>query len=311
MNFMLHTSEFNLHYWIAFCILIIFLTIVNAFVMPRLFRGIKADIMSTLFWIVSAISYCVFLSHIPTKINHSIHFLTGYLIELSLSVDNVFVFIMIFEKLKISFNHQHKILNIGIVSAIIMRLMMILFAIELIQKFTWIFYVFGLFLVLSAIKMIFAEFFQNKKTDVQPFYIKYFVRSNDTRKIFFTTWHGKKVATVNLLALILIEKADLIFAVDSIPAILSVTQDSFIVFSSNIFAICGLRALFFCISHTAQTYVYLKHGIILILMFIGVKLILMPQGIHVPQSFSLGLIVLIIFCSILLSKMISHDKKIS
>lgn len=307
---MLHTSEFALKSWIIFVMSFIVLSLIDRFLISKNSEKLKNNIYSTFFWFICAIICVLILKILPTNDSqlkdHSLDFLVGYLIELSLSVDNVFVFIMIFEKLKISEHKQHIILRIGIISAIIMRLIMILFAIDLIQRFQFIFYIFGATLFFSAMHML-IQIFKKPVQEKDPIYKKYFVQCNFDK--FFTKVNGKTFPTINLLALILIEKTDILFAIDSIPAVISVTQDSFVIFTSNILAIAGLRALFFCVSHSAENYPYLKHGIIMILLFIGVKLMLVPQGLHMPNSLSLGFIVSVLTISIVASNYVKKNSK--
>jgi tellurite resistance protein TerC len=313
---MLSTSDFSLNYWLYFLILFGFLIVIDRYIISKNSEKFSKNLYSTIFWFISAIGCCGLLRFLSVQDfiqkDHSLDFFTGYLIELSLSIDNVFVFIMIFDKLQISEHKKHIILRIGIISAVVLRLIMILFAIHLIQKMTSIFYIFGLILMISAIHMlvtsILVKFRYDKELSKPPFYQKYFVKCESDA--FFTRVQGKIKPTINLLALILVEKSDILFAVDSIPAVISVTKDSFIIFASNIMAIAGLRALFFCVSHGAQQFQYLKHGIVLILFFIGIKLILIPQHIMIPKEFSLGFILSVIIGSMLISKG-KNDKKVT
>jgi tellurite resistance protein TerC len=313
---MLSTSDFSLNYWLYFLILFGFLIVIDRYIISKNSEKFSKNLYSTIFWFISAIGCCGLLRFLSVQDfiqkDHSLDFFTGYLIELSLSIDNVFVFIMIFDKLQISEHKKHIILRIGIISAVVLRLIMILFAIHLIQKMTSIFYIFGLILMISAIHMlvtsILVKFRYDKELARPPFYERYFVKCSSDA--FFTKVKGKVKPTTNLLALILVEKADILFAVDSIPAVISVTKDSFIIFASNIMAIAGLRSLFFCVSHGAQQFQYLKHGIVLILFFIGIKLVLIPQHIMIPKEFSLGFILSVIIGSMLISKR-KNDKKIT
>ncbi len=313
---MLSTSDFSLNYWLYFLILFGFLIVIDRYIISKNSEKFSKNLYSTIFWFISAIGCCGLLRFLSVQDfiqkDHSLDFFTGYLIELSLSIDNVFVFIMIFDKLQISEHKKHIILRIGIISAVVLRLIMILFVIHLIQKMTSIFYIFGLILMISAIHMLVTSILvkcrYDKELSKPPFYQKYFVKCESD--VFFTRVQGKIKPTINLLALILVEKSDILFAVDSIPAVISVTKDSFIIFASNIMAIAGLRALFFCVSHGAQQFQYLKHGIVLILFFIGIKLILIPQHIMIPKEFSLGFILSVIIGSMLISKD-KNDKKVT
>ncbi len=313
------TSDFSTEYWVYFFVLLSALAFIDRYAISKNSLKLKANLYSVIFWMISAIFCCLFLKFLSFQKlvlqDHSTDFLTAYLIELSLSIDNIFVFIMIFERLKISEKKQHLILKIGIISAVVMRLLMILFAMQLIQKFTAIFYIFGLILIISAIHIIVSSILVNYRYNLEinkpPFYQKYFVKCKSDK--FFTKIDGKTMPTINLLALILIEKADILFAVDSIPAVLSVTKDSFIAFTSNILSIAFLRSLFFCVAHSVQHYTYLKHGIVLILGFIGIKLILLPQHILIPKTFSLSFILVVMIGSIIISKIkqTPNDKKSS
>jgi tellurite resistance protein TerC len=295
---MLEGSEFSIAYWIGFILFITTLVLIDRFLVSKNSTVLIHSVYGTAFWFVFAVIFMIFLIFISDNFvrNHSVDFFAAYIIELTLSIDNVFVFIMIFDRLKITTHKQHIILRIGIISAVIMRLLIILFAIELIQQFKWIFYVFGSILIFSALNML------RKKSHIEkiPSYQKYFVKCKKDK--FFTRQKGKLVPTINLLALIMVEQADILFAVDSIPAIITVTQDTFIIFTSNVMAIAGLRALFFCLSHSANNYYYLKHGIIMILLFIGIKLLLIPSGIHIEKEISLGVIFVVMTTAVIASR---------
>ncbi len=204
-------------------------------------------------------------------------FLTGYLIELSLSVDNLFVFLLIFTFFKVPKKYQHRVLFWGIIGALALRMIMIFAGAELVERFHWIIYVFGAFLVYTGLKM-----FQNVDDNFEPHesaIVKFatrFIRISkhyDGEK-FFTYTNGVRSGTLLLLVLIVVEFTDLVFAVDSIPAIFGVTTDKFIVYTSNIFAILGLRTFFFLLADLAERFHYLKYGIAFVLSFIGVKMLL-------------------------------------
>ena len=204
-------------------------------------------------------------------------FLTGYLIELSLSVDNLFVILLIFTFFKVPKKFQHRVLFWGIMGALVMRMIMIFAGAELVERFHWIIYVFGVFLVYTGLKM-----FQNQDDNFEPHesaIVKLatkFIRISkhyDGEK-FFTVVDGVKTGTLLLMVLIVVEFTDLIFAVDSIPAIFGITTDRFIVYTSNIFAILGLRTFFFLLSDLANRFHYLKYGLAFVLTFIGVKMLL-------------------------------------
>jgi len=213
----------------------------------------------------------------PARSQKGLEFLTGYLIELSLSVDNLFVFLLLFSYFKVPPKYQHRVLYWGVLGALIMRVTMILAGTSLINHFHWIIYIFGVFLVYTGIKML-----GGGDTDVDPentpivrFVTRHvpIVRHYERRK-FFTVVDGKRVGTLLLLVLIVVEVTDLVFAVDSIPAIFGVTTDKFIVYTSNVFAILGLRTFYFLLASVVEKFHYLKIGLGIVLGFIGVKMLL-------------------------------------
>lgn len=207
----------------------------------------------------------------------ALQFLTGYLIEKSLSVDNIFVFLMIFSYFRIPPLHQHKILFFGILGALVMRAIFIFAGIALIEKFHWVIYLFGGFLVLTGFKMAFAqgrEFQPDRNIILRAIKRWIPVRADVTDGRFMIRDGGRSAATPLLLALLFIEVSDLIFAVDSIPAILAISSDPFIVYTSNVFAILGLRSLYFVVARFAELFEYLHYGLGAILVFVGLKMLL-------------------------------------
>ena len=220
-----------------------------------------------------------------------VNYLTGYLVELSLSMDNVFVIALIFAYFKVPAMYQHRVLFWGIIGAVVMRLLMIMLGVYLLEQFSWMFYVFGALLLFSAIKMV------RQSEDVHPSenpIIKFVKRivpvTNDYHgHHFWTRENGKRAATPLFIALIMVETTDVLFAVDSIPAILGITTDSFLVFSSNILAILGLRSLYFVLSSMIDKFAYLKYSLALILVFVGVKMLLHEYW-HAPEWVSLVVI---------------------
>jgi tellurite resistance protein TerC len=209
-------------------------------------------------------------------------FLAGYLIELSLSVDNLFVFLLIFSYFKVPAKYQHRVLFWGVLGALIMRVIMILLGATLIENFSWAIYVFGAFLIYTGIQM-----FREQETEIEPEHnpvvrlVTRFIpitRHYEGER-FFTRQNGKRVGTLLLLVLVVVEVTDLVFAVDSIPAIFGVTTDRFIVYTSNVFAIMGLRNLFFLLAGVIEKFHYLKVGLAFVLTFIGVKMVL-PLVVH-------------------------------
>lgn len=233
----------------------------------------------------------------------SVLFITGYLVELSLSVDNIFVFILIFKKFKISSSAQHKILVIGILSAIVMRFLMISAGILLIHKFQWIFYIFGAFLIYSGVQILRDNGSDEHAGDSFMKFLKKILPFTDktSGNKFIVKINGKRFMTPLVAVLFLIEQVDLVFALDSIPAILAITDDLFIVFTSNIFAILGLRSMYFFLSNAVEKFIYLKHALSIILCFIGCKMIASVQGYHIPIAVSLSVIIVSILGAIAFS----------
>jgi tellurite resistance protein TerC len=233
----------------------------------------------------------------------ALEFLTGYLIELSLSVDNIFVFIMIFTFFAVPAEYQRRVLIYGVIGAIILRATMILAGAVLVTKFHWILYLFGLFLVITGFKML---IFADKETDLESNPILHWMRGHLR---ITKEYHGEKFTVMKdgvrwftpmFLVLILIETSDVIFAVDSIPAIFAITTDPFIVFTSNIFAILGLRALYFLLADMADRFHLLKYGLALVLVFVGTKMLIV-DFYKVPIGIALGVVAIILISSIVAS----------
>lgn len=233
----------------------------------------------------------------------ALQFLTGYLIEQSLSVDNIFIFILVFSYFKVPQHYQHKVLFWGIVGAIVMRVSLILVGTALIQRFHWVLYIFGAFLVVTAIKMALQD-----DTGVHPesnrvvrWFRKVMPVTRDYHEThFFLRQDGKLFATPLFIVLIVIETTDLVFALDSIPAIFAITTDPFIVFTSNIFAIMGLRSLYFALSGFITLFHYLKFGLAFILGFVGVKM-LVADFWKIPIGVALGVVAIVLAMSVVAS----------
>lgn len=249
----------------------------------------------SLIWISCALIFNVLLwwylrIHAGAEIAHqkALEFFTGYLIEKALSVDNLFVFLMIFTYFSVSAEQQRRILLYGVLGAIVLRVLMILGGTWLVSEFHWILYIFGGFLVFTGIRMG-----MNARRPV------------DLENSWFFNWLNAHIHRKFLVVLIIVEVSDLIFAVDSIPAIFAITTDPFIVLTSNIFAILGLRSLYFLLAHMADRFHLLKYGLALTLVFIGSKMLL-AGWIQIPIGWSLGVVVMILISSVLLSL---HYKK--
>lgn len=239
----------------------------------------------------------------------ALEFLTGYLIEKSLAVDNIFVFLLLFGFFKVPDIYQRRVLVYGVVGAIFMRAIMIAVGAVLVAKFAWILYVFGAFLVFTGLKMMLPE--KEEKDDLtnNPVlkWLRRHLRVTEEfhEEKFFIVRNGVRWATPLFLVLVMIELTDLVFAVDSIPAIFSVTQDPFIVMTSNIFAILGLRALYFLLADIADRFHLLKYGLAAVLTFIGMKMLLL-EVFHIPVVVSLAVVFLLLTASIVASLLVSR-----
>ncbi len=240
----------------------------------------------------------------------TMEYLTGYVIELTLSVDNIFVIALIFKSFRIPRKYQHRVLFWGILGALIFRGLMIVFGVYLISNFSWTSYVFGAFLILTALKMAFSddeEKFEPKDSFVYRSIRKILPVSGQVYgESFFIRKKGIVIATPLFLALVLIEFTDILFALDSIPAILGITQDPFLVFTSNIFAILGLRSMYFFIANMLDSFHYLKHSLTVILVYVGVKLVL-ENHYHLGIGLSLSVIFLSLIAGVLFS--VKHRKR--
>ncbi len=265
--------------------------------------GLREALTWTGVWITLAMIFNLFVYYYFDK-EKAIEFFTGYLIEKSLSVDNIFVIIMIFSYFKVPAAYQHKVLFWGILGALVMRIIFILAGIELIHKFHWLIYIFGGFLVFTGIKMLTSgedKFEPGEKNIVVRLARKIFPFTDSFEgDKFFVRREAKLWATPLFMVVVLIEATDLIFAVDSIPAILAISDDAFIVYTSNVFAILGLRSLYFALAGVEKYFRYLKYGLSTILIFVGVKMCI-TDWYKIPVDLSLIVIVFILSISMLAS----------
>jgi len=307
-------------FWIAFNVFVILMLILDLGVFHRKSHAVKmkeALIWSGV-WITLALLFNVGLYYFYTPppdlkpIDSALQFFTGYVIEKSLSVDNIFVFILIFSYFKVKAEYQHKVLFWGILGALAMRAIFIFTGVALINKFAFVIYIFGAFLILTGIKLALGKDkeIHPEKNPLLRLFKKFFKVSPeyDNGK-FFTLKNGSRMATPLFVVLIVIETTDLIFAVDSIPAILAVTQDPFIVYSSNVFAILGLRALYFALAGLMGLFHYLHYGLAAILTLVGIKMILNHyyEAKIISTELSLILVLLILAVSVILS--VKYPKK--
>lgn len=302
--------------WISFNIFILIMLVLDLGVFNRKSKQItvKAALGWTAFWVFLAFLFNVFV-YFHLGETKAFEFFTGYVIEKSLSVDNIFVIILIFSYFKVPAEYQHKVLFWGILGALVMRIIFILAGVELIHNFHFLIYVFGGFLIFTGIR-----FLTQKEAPVDldsnpfvKFLRKIFPITPEFRADnFFIRENGKLWATPLFLVVMVIEGTDLVFAVDSIPAILAISDDSFIVYTSNVFAILGLRSLYFALAGIEKYFTYLKYGLAAILIFIGVKMCI-ADFYKIPIEISLAFIVLTLSVAVLASMVIqsaqSGDKK--
>lgn len=295
----------NLWLWIGFNVFVLFMLALDLGVFHRKAHVVtfKESISWTVVWIALALLFNLGVAHYmgDTK---GLEFFTGYVIEKSLSVDNVFVFALLFSYFAVPPKYQHKVLFWGIIGALIMRAIMIALGAKLIHEFAWIIYVFGAFLILTGIKMIIkreTEIHPERNPAVRLFKRMMPVTSEYQEDKFFVRKGGVLMATPLFVVLLLVEFTDLIFAVDSIPAIFAVTSDPFIVYTSNVFAILGLRSLYFALAGVMDKFHYLKVGLGVVLAFVGGKMMLAHSPYKIDTHLSLGVIVVVLTASVLAS----------
>ncbi len=303
-------------FWVIFCIIIVVMLALDLGVFNKKSHEIK--LKEALSWVAVWVSLAMIFNLIilfqfgKTK---ALEFLTAYVIEYSLSIDNIFVFIMVFSFFSVRKEYQHKVLFWGILGAVIMRAIFIFAGVALINKFHWIVIIFGVFLVFTGLKML----LQKEEAKVEPEknglvrLLKKFLPVSDHfhGSSFFVKKEGKTYATPLFVVLLIIESTDLIFAVDSIPAVLAISKDTFIVFTSNIFAILGLRSLYFAISGIMGLFRFLKIGLALVLTFVGLKMLAAFFDFEIPVTISLSVIVSILLLSILASLIIKKGDSTS
>ncbi len=307
-------------HWAGFivCILIFLALDLGVFHRRAHVVRFKEALTWTTVWFCLAMLFALMLKPLRGE-KESLEFITGYLIELSLSMDNVFVMAVVFAYFRIPSEHQHRVLFWGILGALVMRGVMIGAGVALISLLHWVLYLFGALLLFSGIKMMFVD------TEVHPeknHVLKlarklYPVAPHLDGQKFLTQWNGRQALTPLALVLLMVETTDLIFALDSIPAIFGVTKDFFIVFTSNVFAILGLRSLYFVLAGAIRYFRYLKYGLSLVLVFIGVKMLLDPHDepprwffqVDIPIGISLLAVAGIILISMVVSVIAARREK--
>lgn len=304
----------NIYFWIGFHLFVFIMLALDLGVFHKKTHKVpvKEAVIWSCVWITLALLFGLFIyldkDFGPVK---ALEFLTGYVIEYSLSVDNIFVFILIFTYFGVNSQYQHKILFWGILGALIMRGIFIFAGVALINRFHWIVIIFGGFLVFTGIRMLFQkEIVVDPEKNVMVKFFRRFlpVSSSLHGDKLFITENGKLYATPLFLVLLIIESSDLVFAVDSIPAILAISKDTFIVYTSNIFAILGLRSLYFALAGIMGIFHYLKIGLAFVLTFVGAKMLLAYFHFEIPIVTSLGIIISILLISILASVFIKRSE---
>jgi tellurite resistance protein TerC len=302
----------NIYFWIGFHIFVFLMLALDLGVFNK--RAHKVPVKEAVIWsgvwILLALLFNVFVFFEFGRVK-ALEFLTGYVIEYSLSVDNIFVFILIFSYFAVDTRYQHKILFWGILGALIMRGIFIFTGVALINRFHWIVIIFGGFLVFTGVKMLFQ-----KDTEIDPeknaivkFFRRFLPVTNSLHgSKLFVRQDNKLYATPLFLVLLVIESSDLIFAVDSIPAILAISHDRFIVYTSNIFAILGLRSLYFAVAGIMGYFRFLKVGLAFVLTFVGLKMLAAYFDFEIPILLSLGIIISILLFSILASVVIKKKE---
>jgi tellurite resistance protein TerC len=296
--------ETSMAAWIAFLVFVLAVLALDLGVFHKKSHtvGFKESMIWSAVWIGMALIFNGLL-YFWKGPQDAMLFLTGYVIEKSLSVDNLFVFLLIFGYFKIPNQYQHKVLFYGILGALVMRAFFIWAGIAILERFTWVIYIFGAFLVFSGIKMLMP---QSDDHDLEKSWVITW-----TKKILPTSPHfhedkffikqaGQWMITPLFITLVFVEFSDLVFAIDSIPAIIGITNDPFLVFTSNVFAIMGLRSLYFALKGFADIFHYLKYGLAAILIFIGVKM-LISHWYHMPVSITMSVIFGVLTLSVILS----------
>ncbi len=299
-------------FWVGFISFILLMLILDLGVFHRRAHtvSVREAAIGCAIWVGLALAFNVWIG-VQYGGEKAIEFLTGYVVEYALSVDNIFVFLVIFSYFSVPSDLQHRVLFWGILGAIVLRAVFILAGAALIHRFEWILYVFGAFLLFTGIKLVIQKHEQvhpernpvlrvfRKFVPIHPAY--------DGQK-FITIVNGRRMATALLLVLVVVEATDVVFAVDSIPAIFGITTDSFIVFTSNIFAILGLRALYFLLAGMMNRFHYLKIGLGLVLAFVGAKMLL-AEIYKIPKGLSLAIVGFLIGSSVLVSLLRPLDKE--
>jgi len=303
----------SIYEWIGFNVFVLLMLALDLGVFHRKAHSVKfkeALIWSGV-WITISLLFAVLINNVYGSVK-AVEFLTAYVVEKSLSIDNIFVFVLIFSAFQVPDKYQHKVLFWGVLGALVMRAIFIFAGVTLIERFHWLIYVFGAFLVYTGIKIAVEK---GTKIDIENSSILKWTRKflpvtptmHDGK--FFVKIEGKKFATPLFLVLVMVEFSDLIFAVDSIPAILAISKDFFIVYTSNVFAILGLRSLYFALAGSMKYFKYLHYGLALILSFVGLKM-LASEYIKIEPMISLAIIGFFLLMSMLASWIFKDKEEI-
>lgn len=301
----------SIWWWVGFNALVLLLLALDLFVFHKEAHEVKpkeAGLWS-IFWVVLSLLFNLFI-YFEFGPERATEFFTGYLIEKSLSVDNLFVFVLIFSYFRVPARYQHRVLFWGILGALLLRAVLILLGSFLITQFAWTIYLFGAFLVFTGIRMAFEK---EEAIEVEANPLIRLVRRifpvtpGYHGQRFFWRDAGKLMVTPLFIVLVMVESTDVIFALDSIPAIFAITKHSFIVYTSNIFAILGLRALYFLLANVIDKFHFLKYGLALVLTFIGTKMIITMFDIHVPTGISLGVVAVVLIAAVVLSMLFPKE----
>ena len=272
--------------------------------------GIKEASIWSAVWVALSLGFNLLVWHIKGA-DDAIDFFTGYVIEYSLSVDNIFVFVLIFTYFQVRRKYQHRVLVWGIVGALVMRGIMIWLGVSLVERFHWVLYIFGLFLLITGIRMLMSK---GEEIDLESNFVLRMCRRwmrvtpEYHAQHFIVRQGGHWMLTPLALVLIVIDIMDLIFAVDSIPAVFAITQDEFIIYTSNVCAILGLRSLYFVLAHIIDRFIYLKTGLAIVLSFVGLKMIA-EKFIVVPNWISLATVLAILSVTIILSMRATRGRR--
>lgn len=302
-------QEHSVWLWIGFGAVIVFMMSLDLGLLNRKAHtpSFKESTVWSAIWITLALLFSgVIFWHLGSI--KGLEFLTGYVIELSLSVDNLFVFLLLFSYFRVPAKYQHRVLFWGVLGALVMRVTIIFLGAALISRFHWVLYLFGAFLVYTGIKMLVQE--DEELDPEQSSVVRVLTRfvpitRHYEEDRFFTVVNGRRTGTLLFLVLVIVEVTDLVFAVDSIPAIFGVTQDFFIIFTSNVFAIMGLRTLFFLLARVIEKFHYLKVGLALVLAMIGIKMLAETLLLKVVNKYTLIVISLCTVATILASSVIA------